>query len=217
TGVQTCALPISVGSVNSLVEGFVSVVGEVVRPGNYDWQPGMRVSSLFKSIRHDLKEAADLDYALIVREINERREIKTLAVNLGDAILQPGSAADIELQERDQLLVFGQYQVGDTVTQADVAPQGKDKQLGLRQYQVVGAVAQAEDPNQRHRLLEPVLERLQAQARAGQPPLIVEVAGNVKLPGRYPLTDGATATEMVQAVGGLRDSSYTVTAEVSLA
>lgn len=183
---------ITVGSVNSLVEGFVSVVGEVVRPGNYDWQPGMRVSSLFKSIRHDLKEAADLDYALIVREINERREIKTLAVNLGDAILQPGSAADIELQERDQLLVFRQYQVGDTVTQAEY-------------------------PNQRHRLLEPVLERLQAQARAGQPPLIVEVAGNVKLPGRYPLTDGATATEMVQAAGGLRDSSYTVTAEVSRA
>src|SRR5690606_30584863 len=45
----------------------------------------------------------------------------------------------------------------------------------------------------------------------------VEVNGAVKLPGRYPLTRGATATDLIKAAGGLLDSSYTVTAEISRA
>lgn len=205
---------ITVASVNDLVEGFVKVQGAVVRPGHYDWQPGLRVSSLFKSIRHDLKESADLDYALIVREINERKDIKTIAVNLGDAIMQPGSAADVQLQERDQLLVFKRYQAGDELLDNKALKELEQAEGANAADRPERSKAQALQYH-RARLLKPVLERLQAQARAGQPPLIVEVVGNVKLPGRYPLTEGATAMDMIQAAGGLKDSSYTVTAEVS--
>src|SRR5690606_32901445 len=102
------------------------------------------------------------------------------AFDLGAALTNPGTAADLMLADRDQIIVFERY-----------VP---------RELQ-----------------LAPVLERLDHQARAGQPAKIVEVNGAVKLPGRYPLTRGATATDLIKAAGGLLDSSYTVTAEISRA
>lgn len=86
----------------------ISVKGAVVREGTYSYQSGMRVSQLLKDVRRDLKATADLDYALIVREINPRRDIEVLQFNLGRAITQPLDFDDLQLQPRDQVLVFEQ-------------------------------------------------------------------------------------------------------------
>ncbi len=86
----------------------ISVKGAVVREGTYSYQSGMRVSQLLKDVRRDLKTTADLDYALIVREINPRRDIEVLQFNLGRAITQPLDFDDLQLQPRDQVLVFEQ-------------------------------------------------------------------------------------------------------------
>jgi polysaccharide biosynthesis/export protein len=84
----------------------IAIKGAVVREGTYSYQPGIRISQLLKDPRRDLKATADLDYALVVREINPRHDIEVIQFNLGQAINQQDGVNDLLLQPRDTLLVF---------------------------------------------------------------------------------------------------------------
>ena len=97
---------IQVFSVLDQVESIVMLEGHVQRPGSFEWRDGMRVSDVLPSIG-DMLPNPDLEYALIARETQPTRRIELLYVNLGQAIAAPGSAADIALQPRDQVLTFG--------------------------------------------------------------------------------------------------------------
>ncbi|HJS15177.1 MAG TPA: SLBB domain-containing protein, partial [Rheinheimera sp.] len=88
------------------IENVVTVAGAVVRPGFYAWQQGIRISDLIKSFWSDLHMTADLDYALVVREVNNAGDIKVLHFSLAEAINQPSSEANISLKPRDLVLVF---------------------------------------------------------------------------------------------------------------
>ena len=100
---------IQVFSILDQVESIVMLEGHVQRPGSFEWRDGMRVSDVIPSIG-DMLPNPDLDYALIARETQPTRRIELLYVNLGQAIASPGSAADIALQPRDQVLTFGASQ-----------------------------------------------------------------------------------------------------------
>ena len=67
----------------------------------------------------------------------------------------------------------------------------------------------------RKRMLAPVIAKLREQAKFGQPLQLVEVAGQVKVPGLYPLTKGATERELIIAAGGLTESSYPLKSEIT--
>lgn len=97
---------LNVASVAEQVEDSVELVGAVTRPGLYQWVEGMRASELIKSRSTDLQVDVDLDYAVIVREKNARRDIKVIQFNLDAILTQPNSAADPLLQRRDKVLVF---------------------------------------------------------------------------------------------------------------
>ncbi|MDT9693959.1 hypothetical protein Q5762_37680, partial [Streptomyces sp. P9(2023)] len=49
---------------------------------------------------------ADLDYALVVREINHQRDIKVLQFSLADALLNPAGTNNLSLNNGDQLIIF---------------------------------------------------------------------------------------------------------------
>jgi protein involved in polysaccharide export with SLBB domain len=66
----------------------------------------MRISDLMSNLREDLRETTDLDYALVVREMNVRGDITTLQFNLGRAITRPNTKDNLELKANDQVLVF---------------------------------------------------------------------------------------------------------------
>lgn len=121
----------------------IAIKGAVVREGTYSYQPGIRISQLLKDARRDLKATADLDYALVVREINPRHDIEVIQFNLGRAISVPGDTDDLLLQPRDQLLVFSQ-DVTDSFSQT--TKQTKDKQPEQLQDEDAryGQVAQAQ-------------------------------------------------------------------------
>lgn len=84
----------------------MTVAGAVVRPGFYAWQQGIRISDLIKSFWSDLHMTADLDYALVVREINNAGDVKVLQFSLADAINQPSGEANLSLKPRDLVMVF---------------------------------------------------------------------------------------------------------------
>jgi len=96
---------IQVFSVLDTVENTVVLKGHVKRPGGFAWKKGLRVSDLLPSIQNLLPNP-DLNYALIKREKQPNRDIEVIKVDLGRAIQQPQSAANIRLKARDTLWVF---------------------------------------------------------------------------------------------------------------
>ena len=67
----------------------------------------------------------------------------------------------------------------------------------------------------RQRLLEPVLRKLRQQGASGQPIQLLEVDGQVKFPGIYPLAKNAKVSDLLAAAGGVKESAYLARAEVT--
>jgi len=67
----------------------------------------------------------------------------------------------------------------------------------------------------RPRLLAPVLRKLRQQGASGQPIELVEVDGQVKFPGIYPLAKNAKVSDLLAAAGGVKESAYLARAEVT--
>ena len=88
-------------AVSSRVSNQVILAGAVARPGVYAWQQNMQVNQLIRSLWSDLLPSADLNYAIIVREANQKNDIKVLQFNLADI-----DSSAIALQPRDIVLVF---------------------------------------------------------------------------------------------------------------
>jgi protein involved in polysaccharide export with SLBB domain len=98
---------LQVYSVLEKMEDIVLLTGHVQRPGGYQWRKGMRVADLVPSIENDLLPRPDLDYALLRRELLPDHRVEAFSVRLGEALQHRLTDANIELQPRDELMVFG--------------------------------------------------------------------------------------------------------------
>lgn len=96
---------VHVAKSNNALDNAVVLRGEVVRQGAYHFEPGMAIADLIQNTR-DLKPTADLNYALVVREVDAERNIDVLQFKLGTAINQPNSSENIRLHKGDQVFVF---------------------------------------------------------------------------------------------------------------
>ena len=88
------------------LENTVLTEGHLQRPGGFQWREGLRVSDLIGSVATMLPNP-DLQYALVVTEQPITRVSQVIELALGDALNNPGSAADIVLQPRDRVITFG--------------------------------------------------------------------------------------------------------------
>ena len=274
----------------------IAIRGAVIRPGVYEYSKGDRISDVFKSIDGALNANADLTYAIVVREINQHRDVKVLQFKLGEAILNPNSKENLILHVRDQILVFSGeldgefwYGEGQNKTREDwqneqlaknlaeqqrelmlqqlvMNPNGQQGMQGMQGTQrqnangsntgaqqnanQLGVIGQQDnneiaeagntqtssrdngsnlklkdlekkeeqqeiDFDSRENLLEPVIKRLVQQASLGSNVQIVEVRGAVKFPGIYPLAENTMLRDLIIAGGGLRESAYEFTGELS--
>ncbi|WP_217516924.1 SLBB domain-containing protein [Vibrio metschnikovii] len=69
--------------------------------------------------------------------------------------------------------------------------------------------------NSRRGLLAQVLLRLSQQSTYGNPARIVEVSGEVKHPGRYPMSQKNTINDLIEAAGGLTAEAFIERAELA--
>jgi polysaccharide export outer membrane protein len=67
----------------------------------------------------------------------------------------------------------------------------------------------------RKRLLVPIINKLRRQAGAGQPIQLIEVDGEVKFPGIYPMGKNSRIKELIAAAGGVKESAYLARAELT--
>lgn len=192
-GDQIKVLPMSEALTNS-----ISIKGAVVRPGNYGWYQGLRISDIISDIRQDLDKTADLKYSIIVREKNAQLEIEVNQFSLADALLNKGSVADPILSMHDQIIVFN-----------NVSTTTFDQQKNSQE----SAVDQG-TKNSRVTLLAPILDKLKSQAKEGAPVQIASISGAVKSPGQYPITGQYTIGDLIDAAGGFNDSAFLQSVEL---
>ena len=67
----------------------------------------------------------------------------------------------------------------------------------------------------RQRVMQPLLEELQLQATFEQPFQRVEIVGNVRAPGAYPLEPGMRVSDLIRAGGNLAEEAFTLGAELT--
>ncbi|MFH4799999.1 SLBB domain-containing protein [Vibrio alginolyticus] len=240
---------------------YVQIEGDVRHPGYVEWRNGLRVADLFKSVDSAFNSTADVNYAVVVREINPQRDIEVFQLSLANAILSPSSQDNLQLQSRDRILVFNRFNNEDLDTLATQEAVAKAKTLEQAQEQAEleqqkeqevmsssvavshsangtlynpstteqakpakiifrGKEITEEDfeklkQNTRRTLLAPVLLQLQQQSRLGLAPQIAEVFGEVKHPGRYPITPRMTVSTLIEAAGGLTYNAFTINAELA--
>lgn len=91
--------------VDDKFDQIVLLSGHVKRPGGYQYQSGMKVSNLLGSSDALLRNA-DLDFALLKRESFGTKRTYVEYLRLDEILRFPGSAADLVLQPRDELILF---------------------------------------------------------------------------------------------------------------
>jgi polysaccharide export outer membrane protein len=156
---------------------IVTVYGAVRHEGEFSWRDGIKVSDIIDD-RSKLDHEADLEVALLVRELDDSADIEVLTFNLGNIFSNSSSADNRKLKSRDMIIVLADYQ---------------DRSL----------------------VLFPFIENLKRQASIDGLARVVTASGKVRFPGEYPLTEGMTVRDLIYLSGGLLDSAYSQSAEIS--
>lgn len=210
-----------VGGISDQLANSVVLEGAVYRPGPYGWKAGMRVSDLIKNLNTDVWEEAELDYSIIVREKNARRDIEVLQIRLSEAVTNPAAADNIVLEPKDRVLIFSNRRVvisEGEISEAQQVSTREGVEANALNSSASGQKKLAENrwlKTQRSSLLKPVLQKLNEQARGGEPLSVVTVSGNVRFAGAYPLAINSNIRSLIRAAGGLNDGAYSLTAELT--
>lgn len=226
--------------VSNSLKNAIAVRGEVARQGALSFKEGMKVSDAIGSIEDGLKQSADLNYALLVRQINQKQDIEVFQFSLLEALTAPTSRDNLLLQEKDQIFVFdngleqgywyGSYVNGkakgddnnglsddreriDAQTGA-VVIEKETTELDVADVTNVSAAAKLRKAS-RELLLAPIVDRLKEQSGYLLPAQVIEISGAVKFPGVYPLAVNAKIPSILTAAGGLTESAYLTSAELS--
>jgi polysaccharide export outer membrane protein len=99
----------------------VTVIGAITRPGKYQWHQGQKITDLLPEVNSHTLANADLNYSIIIRELDVARNIEVLQFELAKAIANPESSDNITLQANDKVLVFSQVsKLSDTDLELDI-------------------------------------------------------------------------------------------------
>ncbi|MGL5948825.1 MAG: SLBB domain-containing protein, partial [Aeromonas sp.] len=118
----------------------------------------------------------------------------------------------------DQLALQAQMnqQQQQRVTDQATGAQVRQSELNRDEKMTLGKLSETSDKlaqvaSLREELLLPVIEQLKSQAAQGKPIQVVEVRGEVKFPGVYPLASNQRSTQaLLAAAGGLTEKAYTI-------
>jgi polysaccharide biosynthesis/export protein len=256
---------LKVPEIRPTLENSVTLAGYVHRSGQFQYQKGLRLSSILGSF-DELKPEADLHYIMIRRQVPPEERIEVISADLVRALAARGSAADPELRPRDQVFVFnlsadrgrvmepiirdlelqatpdkpeqvvkvggrvkapGRYPLEPTMHVSDLIRAGGSLedaayrgQAELTRYAVVDGDA---------RQTELISVDL-AAIRRGEPgadlqlkpydvlvikpiplwmePGTIEVVGEVRFPGKYPIHQGETLHSVMLRAGGFTEAAF---------
>jgi protein involved in polysaccharide export with SLBB domain len=181
---------LKVDSVVANKKSIVSLLGYIHHTVENSWTEGLKLGDIVTT-KSQFPSQLDLNYGLIAREVEELGELSFLSFKPGNVLSKTENDVSILLSPRDQIYFFARSYIDE------------DKD---------GEEQKSEKTRQFH--LDPLLQRLRSEATLGFPAKIVEIKGDVKIPGFYPLTPDMTLIALVEAAGGFKESAYQVTAEI---
>ncbi|MBL4822300.1 MAG: SLBB domain-containing protein [Colwellia sp.] len=196
----------------ALIADAITLKGAITKPGKYQWFAGQKIADLLPEIETHVLLQADLQYSIVVRELNKAREIEVLQFSLAKALSDISSTDNLLLKPKDNIIVF---------THSSSINEAKKERLVNNSIEAIkNDNLQTEQVEQlssfsRQRLLLPIMDKLKRQAAAGQPLQLVEVDGEVKYPGIYPLVKNARVDNLISAAGGFQESAYLARAELT--
>lgn len=205
----------------------VEVIGAAVRPGEYQWFEGMKINDLLQNINSHLLDNADLNYSIVVREVDLARNIEVVQFSLADAILLPDSKDNLILNANDKVYVFSNINTKEEESlDIDKFEVTESENSNLNSVETsLTEITNSETSKEqdvtklaefsRQRLLLPIIEKLKQQGSSGSPIQLIEVDGEVKFPGVYPLATNATLKKAIAAAGGVNESAYLANAEIT--
>ncbi|MCF2908819.1 SLBB domain-containing protein [Pseudoalteromonas sp. DL2-H2.2] len=234
---------IKVQAINSDIVDSISLIGAVTRPGNYQWYEGATLDSYITDVKSDLLPQSDLSYSIIVREAEELGEVKILQFSLREA-LNTRSILLHKNDEVYIFSRFNSQEKEDEVLR-DLAMTAEEQELqrkvklwhlyerrqfekkvsfDLAMDQVSGSKKKKDKKNKkdytpsvfgREALLSPIMAQLKFESSTGVEKQTVEIVGQVRFPGNYPISEGMDIDNVIQAAGGLLSSAYMEFAEIT--
>ena len=149
----------------------IEIEGAVVRPGNFEYFDGARVSDYISDYERDLLFQSDLDVGLIVRRANAQQDIEVVPFSPTAVLTTPGGTGDPLLQVFDRIAIL---------------PLPRPDQL----EDIVADDESDEGFRSRRAIISEIVDKLRAQTKQGETAQIVGIGGAVRVPGEYPLLLG---------------------------
>ncbi|WP_447471171.1 SLBB domain-containing protein [Vibrio harveyi] len=154
------------------------------------------------------------DRVLVFNRFNNE-DLDTLADQ--ETVSKAKTLEQAQLQAQQEQLKE-QEVMSSSVAVSSATPLEKDSKqskIVFRGKEITKDDFEALKQNTRRTLLAPLLLQLQQQSRLGLAPQIAEVFGEVKHPGRYPITPRMTISTLIEAAGGLTYNAFTINAELA--
>ncbi|EKO3777310.1 SLBB domain-containing protein [Vibrio metschnikovii] len=144
---------ITVAKRSELLQNYVQLMGDVAHAGYAEWRDNLRISDLFHSADSAFNATADLNYALVIREVNLQRDVVVYQFSLANALLNPNSADNLRLQPRDQVLVFNRLNADDLDELLTPKNGGREvEQTQAKSLEQAQALARSEAEREQQRL-----------------------------------------------------------------
>jgi polysaccharide export outer membrane protein len=216
---------INIPNANNEFSNAILVQGAYAAPGMMQWRPGLSLSSIIK--RHSILSSTDLDYGIIMRRDRFANQSEIIQFEPNRVL---DKSFDFMLNKFDQITLFNRVGFDDVetiekeVTEGDLkASQDELKSAQVNYLQEIESASFTdkqlllEDTKSfsRKKLLSPIIARLKNEGTVSDPIKLVEVTGQVKYPGVYPIARGSKVRDLVLASGGLIESAYVQKAELS--
>ena len=132
--------------------------------------------------------------------------VKNKSILSDDADLNYALIRRLDPEGQVQILSFSPMELfKEDTKEQNIALQPKDLILFLPKF----------DIEARERLIRPFLKELEFNAEASVGTLVVSISGEVHFPGKYPMNSGMTVGDLIVAAGGLKDSAFSLAAEIS--
>ena len=99
--------------ISNIITNAVNVIGNVMRPGQYQWTENMKVSDLFKQPETDLLPETYYRHAMIERYISPDYHKEIISFNLGRALFEANPEDNIQLLPYDTLTIYSKWDYED--------------------------------------------------------------------------------------------------------
>jgi protein involved in polysaccharide export with SLBB domain len=197
----------------------VRIVGAVNLPELVSITQHKTLSSLVTE--KNILNNTDMGYGLLLRTEKLNGVTKILQFSPRDIL---NGVEDYALQSLDQVLLFSR--ISEEPLQDNSGLLNTDASLNTEETALVAnlesdlftvkQIGQSDVTNfSRQQLLAPVLARIKSESSTTNTTKLVEVKGSVRFPGRYPLAVGMSIQDLLDAAGGLSESAYLESAELT--